>query len=359
MKRKLVFTVLTTVFLISAIQLFGLENNTLRVATRETPPFSYKDKDGKWKGISIELWKDIARANDYKFTIQETTLEDFLKGIKNNKYDVGVGGITITSDRTKEMTFSQPFISSSMGIAYMDTGNPWMDVLGKFLSVTFLRIVLALAAVLLLAGFVVWLFERKRNEEFGGKTHKGLGSAFWWSAVTMTTVGYGDKSPRTAGGRIVGLLWMFTSVIILTSFTAAIVSSLTLASTKTEVTIASMKSRRVGTIPDSIAADILKKNNIKAVKFNSCKEMADALSKHKVDYIVYDLPMLRFYGTNYGPQFTVEALKKYRMDYGFVVQLKSPLLKPINIELLSIIHQPAWQTLKIRYLGKGSADVYK
>ena len=40
-------------------------------------------------------------------------------------------------------------------------------------------------------------------------------SAFWWAAVTMTTVGYGDKTPVTTGGRIVGLVWMFTSVIVI------------------------------------------------------------------------------------------------------------------------------------------------
>lgn len=45
--------------------------------------------------------------------------------------------------------------------------------------------------------------------------------------VTMTTVGYGVKAPRTPGGRIVALIWMFANIFLVTVSTAAITSSLT------------------------------------------------------------------------------------------------------------------------------------
>ncbi len=41
-----------------------------------------------------------------------------------------------------------------------------------------------------------------------------LGDAFWYSIVTLTTVGYGDTFPTTTGGRIVGGLFVITSVFI-------------------------------------------------------------------------------------------------------------------------------------------------
>ena len=43
----------------------------------------------------------------------------------------------------------------------------------------------------------------------------------------MTAVGYDDKSPRTHGGKIVSLIWMFTAIIIVSGFTASIAASLT------------------------------------------------------------------------------------------------------------------------------------
>ena len=286
----------------------------------------------------------------------DTTLGDLLSGVKNSKYDIGIGGITITSEREKLLTFTQPFIASSLGIAYLNDETPWLDVASKFLSFTFLKIVLLLVVTLLLAGFLVWIFERKRNEEFKGKPHKGLGSAFWWAAVTMTTVGYGDKSPRTAGGRIIGLIWMFLSVIILTSFTAAIVASLTVASIKKNVTLDSIKGKQVGTVQGSSCDDVLKKKNIKAVYFNTCNELAEALVNGKINYIMYDLPMLRYYGVQYGPKFTIVQLKQYRQDYGFVVPLKSPYIKQLNIELIRIIHSEVWGHTKAYYLGDWLAD---
>ena len=82
--------------------------------------------------------------------------------------------------------------------------TPTTALTGVVLEISWAQVVMALSFVLLLAAFGVWLFERKANaEQFGGSPARGLGAAFWWSAVTMTTVGYGDKAPQTKGGRLV------------------------------------------------------------------------------------------------------------------------------------------------------------
>jgi voltage-gated potassium channel len=51
-----------------------------------------------------------------------------------------------------------------------------------------------------------------------------LKNAFWWSIVTLTTVGYGDITPTSAGGRIIGIIIMFFGIGILGMFTATIAS---------------------------------------------------------------------------------------------------------------------------------------
>ncbi|MFQ5630302.1 MAG: potassium channel family protein [bacterium] len=50
----------------------------------------------------------------------------------------------------------------------------------------------------------------------------GYYKAVWWSIVTVTTVGYGDISPETAGGKVVASIIMFLGIGIIGTFTATI-----------------------------------------------------------------------------------------------------------------------------------------
>eukprot|EP01051_Picozoa_sp_SAG22_P014717 SAG22_NODE_1826_length_3501_cov_254.010876_3_plen_424_part_00 len=48
-----------------------------------------------------------------------------------------------------------------------------------------------------------------------GVMFESIPDTFWWCIVTFTTVGYGDKSPRTAGGQILGSLTMFMGIFFI------------------------------------------------------------------------------------------------------------------------------------------------
>lgn len=71
-----------------------------------------------------------------------------------------------------------------------------------FITILSLIIILATTSVLVLQ------FETQSPD---GKITTG-GDAFWYSIVTITTVGYGDFYPVTPGGRITGMFIMFAGV---------------------------------------------------------------------------------------------------------------------------------------------------
>ena len=52
-----------------------------------------------------------------------------------------------------------------------------------------------------------------------------LGDALWWSAQTVTTVGYGDVVPESAGGRFIGVFVMVFGVASVSLITALVTSS--------------------------------------------------------------------------------------------------------------------------------------
>ncbi|XP_078361006.1 uncharacterized protein LOC144645338 [Oculina patagonica] len=79
-----------------------------------------------------------------------------------------------------------------------------------------------------IAGIFIWALEfHVKNEEFPLSFTKGSYEGFWWAFISMTTVGYGDKTPRSFFGRLFGVLWILLGVIVVTMFTATVTSALT------------------------------------------------------------------------------------------------------------------------------------
>jgi voltage-gated potassium channel len=71
--------------------------------------------------------------------------------------------------------------------------------------------------VLALAGSITMLHFEKNAP---GSTIHTKQDAFWWSLVTMATVGYGDCYPVTGPGRIVAVVLMFTGIGLFGTLTA-------------------------------------------------------------------------------------------------------------------------------------------
>ena len=60
------------------------------------------------------------------------------------------------------------------------------------------------------------------------ETFTNIPIAFWWALVTMTTVGYGDKVPRTEGGYLIGSLCVLCGVLTVAFTVPIVVNNFTL-----------------------------------------------------------------------------------------------------------------------------------
>ena len=172
----------------------------------------------------------------------------------------------------------------------------------------------------------------------------------WWSAVTMTTVGYGDKTPKTFGGRTISFIWMFIGIILISTVTASITSTLTLK--KLEVSselINSYKKARIGTISNSATEKWLMENfyyNLKS--YHTFEELVNGLRNEHIDLVAYDEPILR-YEIKSDDKKEFELLKlKYNLSmyaFGYSKNFDLDKREYISTRILEITESSDWKRL--------------
>jgi voltage-gated potassium channel len=82
------------------------------------------------------------------------------------------------------------------------------------------RVLIAAAGTLILGAWLVLLFE----ENAKGSNIHSYPDALWWAVVTVTTVGYGDRYPVSAGGRVVATILMLVGIGLIGVLTATVAS---------------------------------------------------------------------------------------------------------------------------------------
>ncbi len=71
----------------------------------------------------------------------------------------------------------------------------------------FVRPILFTIGFLVVAGAIAVVLESRSNDEFGS-----LLDGIWWSLITFSTTGYGDKVPVTIGGRILAAVTILVGI---------------------------------------------------------------------------------------------------------------------------------------------------
>ena len=342
-----------------AAQTAGAQNDItareLIVGTKEAPPFAMKGTDGAWQGISIDLWRRIADEKKWRYRIVEVqTVPELIDGASTGKFDIAVAALTITPARERMLDFTASFFSTGLGIA-IGAGGPasWRPVVTALTSFGFAQAILALIGLALAVGLLVWIFERRHNEDFGGGVARGISSSVWWTTVAMTQRGIGNFGPRSMPGRAVAMLWMVGSIIAIAVFTAGITSALTVRQLQGTVReVADLSTARVGAVSGTTAEDVLVRLRVWPVTFITPKDALLALRAGSIDAVVYDRPLLAWLVTqDFRSSIQLLDATFDFQNYAFAVPLNSPLRKPVGVALLDATQSPWWGETIFRYTG--------
>jgi ABC-type amino acid transport substrate-binding protein len=328
---------------------------TLVVGVVDSPPLAIPQADGSWSGLTVDLWARIAGERGWHFELKPIPLGDVAQALHDGTLDAALGAVAVTPEGEAQHDFSQPYLATGLGFAQRMTDTLHWDVLWQtLLSTRLLSVVAAIVIGVLLVGLVIALVERRQNAtDFGGSLSHGVSTGVWWAAVTMTTVGYGDATPKTAPGRALALLWMFVGVGAVAILTATVTSILTLSHLRGTVQHpADLLRLRLGAVPGGAGAEYLTDRHAPFVSYASYEAGLAALHDGEIQAFVANIPTLRFLVTNqWHAQLEVSPIALEAVLYAIALPDDSPLREPIDAVLVRIVHEDSWRDSERRYLG--------
>ncbi len=330
--------------------------DTLNVGIFHNPPFVIIQDANNIEGLSVELWENIAESADlnYRYEIYSDVI-GILKRLEYQDIDITINPMDVNSLRVKKFDMTQPYFISSIGVAIPYLNRSAFTVfISNIFSVAFFKLILLLIFVIFIFGFFLWLVERRHNKFQFRPGLLGLFDGIWWSAVTMTTVGYGDKAPKSNIGKAFAIIWMFTAVIIISSFTASIASTLTITGLQTDIKNAEdiRLAKRISVVGATNGESYLLKENIPinetyASPIHALRELA----KKQNDVLIFDHTIIQYYINRISIGEKVKLLPFTLKDnyQSFMLPKNHPYFDLINVGLMKEINKESWEDLQRKY----------
>jgi polar amino acid transport system substrate-binding protein len=81
------------------------------------PPFETKTANGNFEGFEVDVVNEAAKRAGMTTNIADYGFQALFAAIASKRIDVAISSITITPDRLKSVSFTQPYYDSDMGVA--------------------------------------------------------------------------------------------------------------------------------------------------------------------------------------------------------------------------------------------------
>ncbi len=320
----------------------------LRVGIKPLDPFVVRS-GSRYSGFSIELWDEIARRNGWSTTyVWYDTLPPLLDDASGSKIDVGIAGISITRERESRMDFSHPMFNAGLQVvATQRTDESWYSHLKDLASASVGLYLAGLVVVILIAGNVVWFFERKHEDYVGGVGH----GMFRAAGVGLV----GDLGePGHSIGEVARVVWAVVGICFVSAFTASLTTELTVKEITGGIrSVNDLVDKRVVTVGGTTAAQYLTDRRIDFDAMDTAEDAFARLDDGRADAMVFDSPVLHHHIEVTGSdRLALIGNVFQREDYGIALPTGSALRKPVNSTLLEMRADGTYDRIYEHYFGR-------
>ncbi|PIN14937.1 Glutamate-gated kainate-type ion channel receptor subunit GluR5 [Handroanthus impetiginosus] len=284
---------------------------------------------------------------------------DIVFDVAQNKFDAAVGDITITTNRTRNVDFTQPFMESGLVVVAPVKeikSSPW-----SFLMPFTWQMWAVTGVFFLFVGSVVWILEHRMNTEFRGPPRQQLVTVFWFSFSTMFFA-HKENTVSTLG-RLVLILWLFVVLIINSSYTASLTSILTvqqLSSRIQGIDTLITSSDPIGIQDGSFAYNYLvhelniAESRIRVLKTQDeyVNSLLQGPAGGGVAAIVDELPYVELFLMNSKCKFSIVGREFTKSGWGFAFQRDSPLAVDLSTAILQLSENGDLQRIRDKWLSR-------
>ncbi|WP_295805593.1 transporter substrate-binding domain-containing protein [uncultured Nitratireductor sp.] len=334
------------------------QNLPLDVGVYVNAPFVEKEENGDYTGLAVELWEGLAESlgREYRF-IEFESVHDLMGAAASSDIDVAVSNLTINEPRAQRVDFTQPWYDGGDRIMIRtEQGQGFANLIAGLSDAGFLKAYAWIAAVIVIATVLLTLFDRRFDNSFPTRWRDGIAESFY-AVMSVATSGKPPSRKNLFGwvGRIWQGLWLVCGIAVLAYVTSTVTSVMTTLSLTSQITsLDDLSNKPVAVMTGTVQEDFVRGEGLQARSYPGLGDAVQGLLNGDVDAIVHDAPVLEYYAHTHPDQAVEVVGRLFEKDkYGFALPRRSPLTRPLTLEILAAIDADTVDELQTKYFGAG------